>query len=206
MNDFDEQVRVLGAWALALHAVHDLANHGRDIREALPALMPSLVRFDRDEVRDYYDCSAPLNEGLVLLSELFGREPDTDILKHGMQVLFLEKKLSKNHEMTELLISRLRGLQRQAEHFFPAHDSVIAQAASIYQDTVGKVGARIMISGNPDYLQRPEIAAQIRALLLCAVRAGSLWRAYGGSRWQLMFSQRGVAEAAIRLYQEQALQ
>lgn len=205
MNDFDDQVCALGAWALALHAVHDLARHGRDIREALPALMPSLVRFHRQHVRDYYDCSAPLNEGLVLLSELFGREPDTDILKHGMQVLFLEKKLSKNHELMEVLLARLGGLQRQAEHFSPVHDGVIAQAASIYQDTVGKAGARIMVSGNPDYLQQADIAAQIRALLLCAVRAGSLWRAYGGSRWQLMFSQRGVAEAAVRLYQAQAL-
>lgn len=205
MNGFDAQVCALGAWALAIHAVYDLGHHGRDIREALPALMPSLLRFDRDEVRDYYDCSAPLNEGLVLLSELFGREPDTDILKYGMQVLFLEKKLSKNSELMQVLIGRLDGLQRQATHFSPLHDSVIAQAASIYQDTVGKVGARIMVTGNPDYLQRPEVAAQIRALLLCAVRAGSLWRAYGGSRWQLMFSQRGVAEAALRLYQAQAL-
>ncbi|MDO4777516.1 MAG: high frequency lysogenization protein HflD [Cardiobacteriaceae bacterium] len=206
MSDFDDQVCALGAWALALHAVHDFANHGRDIREALPALMPSLVRFNQAHVRDYYDCSAPLNEGLVLLSELFGREPETDILKYGMQVLFLEKKLSKNREMTGVLISRLQALQRQTGHFSPVHESVIAQAASIYQDTVGKVGARIMVSGNPDYLQQAEIAAQIRALLLCAVRAGSLWRAYGGSRWQLMFSRRGVAEAAIRLYQAQALQ
>lgn len=206
MSDFDEQVCALGAWALALHAVHDLANHGRDIREALPALMPSLLRFNCAHMCEYYDCSGPLNEGLILLSELFGREPDTDILKHGMQVLFLEKKLSKNREITSVLISRLRSMQCQAEHFFPTHENVIAQAASIYQDTVGKVGARIMVSGNPIYLQQTEIAAQIRALLLCAVRAGSLWRAYGGSRWQLMFSQRGVAETAIRLYQEHALQ
>ncbi|MDO5090486.1 MAG: high frequency lysogenization protein HflD [Cardiobacteriaceae bacterium] len=205
MNDFDEQVSALGAWALALHAVHDLAHHGRDIREALPALMPSLLRFDRTHVRDYYECSAPLNEGLVLVAELFGREPDTDILKHGMQVLFLEKKLGKNRELMGILITRLNRLQRQAEHFSPAHDSVIAQAASIYRDTVGKAGARILVNGKPEHLQRTDIAEQIRALLLCAVRAGSLWRSYGGSRWQLMFSQRGVAEAALRLYQAQAL-
>lgn len=205
MNDFDDQVCALGAWALALHAVHDLAEHGRDIREALPALMPSLVRFDRAHARDYYACSAPLNEGLVLVAELFGREPDTDILKHGMQVLFLEKKLSKNHELMDTLSTRLASLQRQAEHLSPTHDSVIAQAASLYRDTVGKAGARIIVNGKPEYLQRTDIAEKIRALLLCAVRAGSLWRGYGGSRWQLMFSQRGVAEAALRLYQTQAL-
>ena len=205
MNDFDAQIGALGAWALAIHAVHTLASSGQDLRDALPALMPSLVRTNCAELRDYYATGAPLNEGLMLASECFGRDADADILKHGMQVLFLEKKLAKNRDLMHTLITRLQGLQRQAEHFSPVHDSVIAQAASIYQDTVGKAGARIMVSGNPTHLQQPHLAEKIRALLLSAVRAASLWRAYGGSRWQLMFSQRGVAERAVALYQEGTL-
>ena len=205
MTQMDEQVCALAAWALAVHAVRDVAECGQDRRGALAALMPSLLRFDRDNIRDYYECGAALNEGLKLLADVFGREGDADTVKYGMQVLFLEKKLAKNRELMETLAVRLRSLQRQAGHFSPVHESVVAQAASIYQDTVGKAGARIMVSGNPVYLQQSQTAEMIRALLLCAVRAASLWRAEGGSRWQLMFAQRGVAENALRLYREGVL-
>lgn len=205
MNGFDEQVCALGAWALAVQAVHEVAARGRDERGALAVLMPSVVRFDQALVRDYYVCGAVLNEGLAVLSDFMGREADAEVLKYGMQVLFLEKMLSKNAALMRVLRSRLAGLQRQAAHFSPDHESVVAQAASVYQATVGQAGARIMVSGNPRFLQQQESAERIRALLLCAVRAAALWRAEGGSRWQLMFSQRGVAERARALYQEGAL-
>lgn len=205
MSGFDEQVCALGAWALAVHAVRDIAERGQDVRGALPALMPCLLRFDQGNIRDYFQCGTPLNEGLRLLGESFGRDGNVDAVKCGMQVLFLEKKLSKNRELMHTLVVRLRSLQRQAEHFSPEHDNITAQAASIYQDTVSKISPRIMVSGNPQYLQQNHFVEQIRALLLCAMRAAALWRAEGGSRWQLMLSQRGVAERAAALYREGAL-
>lgn len=205
MKAADEQVCALGAWALAIHAVRGVAESGRDKTEALPALMPSLVRFNQANIRDYFQCGVAMNDGLKLLAQCLGRGGDADVLKYGMQVLFLEKKLARNRELMHTLGVRLRSLQRQTEHFPPEHENVVAQAAAIYQDTVGKAGARIMVSGSPTYLQQSHVVEQIRALLLCAVRAASLWRAEGGSRWQLMFSQRGVAENAQRLYREGAL-
>ena len=205
MNDFDEQICALGAWALAVNAVHTLATHGRDQLDALPALMPSLLRFNCAQMRDYYEPGSALNSGLKRVNDFFGRDAEPDVLKYGMQVLFLEKKLAKNRDLVSTLITRLNSLQRQAEHYSPSHEAVIAQAASIYQDTVGKAGPRIMITGNPTYLQQNAVAEQIRALLLCGVRAASLWRGAGGSRWQMMFSQRGVAERALILYQQGAL-
>lgn len=205
MNAFDEQVCALGAWALAVHTVYEAANNGCDTDEVLSVLMPSLLRFNCAQMREYYESGLVLNEGLMRLADFFERDGQTDALKYGMQVMFLEKKLSRNRELMGVLLSRLNGLQRQAVHFPPGHDSMVAQAASIYQDTVGKVGTRIMVSGNPKYLQQAARAEAIRALLLCAVRAAALWRAEGGSRWQLMFSQRGVAERARALYREGAL-
>jgi len=32
-------------------------------------------------------------------------------------------------------------------------------------------------------------------LLLCGVRAASLWRTYGGNRWNLLFARRKLEEA-----------
>lgn len=38
------------------------------------------------------------------------------------------------------------------------------------------------------FLQQPNNAAKIRALLLAGIRSARLWRQLGGHRWQLVFS------------------
>ena len=40
---------------------------------------------------------------------------------------------------------------------------------------------------------RPEVVAEIRALLLAALRSAVLWRQMGGSYWDFMFRRRAMA-------------
>jgi high frequency lysogenization protein len=42
-----------------------------------------------------------------------------------------------------------------------------------------------MVQGNPVYLAQPPVVAEIRAILLCALRSAVLWRQLGGSQWDL---------------------
>jgi high frequency lysogenization protein len=53
----------------------------------------------------------------------------------------------------------------------------------------------VMVQGNPHYLGQPGVVAEIRAILLAAVRAAVLWRQLGGSYWDFLFSRRAMAAA-----------
>jgi high frequency lysogenization protein len=52
-----------------------------------------------------------------------------------------------------------------------------------------------MVQGNPHYLGQPGVVAEIRAILLAAVRAAVLWRQVGGSYWDFLFSRRAMVQA-----------
>jgi high frequency lysogenization protein len=50
------------------------------------------------------------------------------------------------------------------------------------------------VQGNPHYLQQPQVVAEIRALLLAALRSAVLWRQLGGSYWDFVFRRRAMME------------
>ncbi|MDA1076170.1 MAG: DUF489 family protein, partial [Proteobacteria bacterium] len=64
--------------------------------------------------------------------------------------------------------------------------------AYIYQDTLSKLGKRIQVVGDPTALQQARTAANIRSLLLAAVRFAWLWDQLGGRRWQLILRRRSL--------------
>jgi len=67
------------------------------------------------------------------------------------------------------------------------HPNVVANLASLYQDTISSFSFRIQVTGDPRHLQNSENAAKIRALLLAGIRSAMLWRQKGGKRWHLLF-------------------
>ena len=52
-----------------------------------------------------------------------------------------------------------------------------------------------MVQGNPHYLGQAGVVAEIRALLLSALRSAVLWRQLGGSMWDFVFRRRDLASA-----------
>ena len=55
-----------------------------------------------------------------------------------------------------------------------------------------------MVQGNPHYLGQAGVVAEIRALLLAAVRSAVLWRQTGGQYWDFLFSRKTMLEAVAR--------
>ena len=98
-----------------------------------------------------------------------------------------------------VLKERLHAAERQAEHYPVNHDNLIASFAATYQETASKAAGRILISGAPQWLRQPDMVNRIRALLLTGVRAAALWRAYGGSRYTLLFARDKVEKALQQL-------
>ncbi len=71
-----------------------------------------------------------------------------------------------------------------------------ARLAKLYSDNISPLRPRIIVEGNPNFLQQPTQVNQIRALLLAAIRSAVLWRQLGGSPWRMLFRQREYAMLA----------
>lgn len=195
-RDLRAQVMCLSALFLAIDGVRQLAHTGKVSGQVVNTLLPALVRYDCETISGYFGAVEPLNHGRELLLKLLEQDIETDYVRYSIQLMHVEKKLSKNRALMDELIHGLSGVRRQHEHYPLTHENIIANLASLYQRTASEAAPKIMIHGSPQYLQQKQTVEMIRALLLCAIRVVALWRANGGSRWQLMFSRQAIALAS----------
>ena len=70
------------------------------------------------------------------------------------------------------------------------HPDVLAALGSLYADTVSHLRPRVLVQGNPHYLGQAGVVAEIRAVLLAALRSAVLWRQLGGSLWDFLLRRR----------------
>ena len=56
-------------------------------------------------------------------------------------------------------------------------------------------GPRVLVQGNPHYLGQADVVAEIRAVLLAALRSAVLWRQMGGSLWDFVLRRRDLVAA-----------
>ncbi|KRG72916.1 DUF489 family protein, partial [Stenotrophomonas pavanii] len=90
--------------------------------------------------------------------------------------------------------------QRQAAELGDSGDpDGLASLGGPYAETISRLKPRVMVQGNPHYLGQAGVVAEIRALLLAAVRAAVLWRQLGGSYWDFLFGRKAMIEAVDRL-------
>ena len=75
------------------------------------------------------------------------------------------------------------------------HPDVLSSLGALYADTISHLRPRVMVQGNPHYLGQPGVVAEIRAILLAAVRSAVLWRQLGGTMWDFVLGRRQRLEA-----------
>ena len=73
---------------------------------------------------------------------------------------------------------------------------MLARLADTYASTVSQLQPRIMVQGEPDYLNTPANANRIRALLLAGMRSAVLWRQLGGHRLKLLWTRKRIVACA----------
>jgi high frequency lysogenization protein len=192
MNPIREQLISLGAVFESAVLVDKLARTGQVSEPAVVCLISSLlVRDPKDTLDVYGGDDLNLRDGYRALVGALERDPASlqrDPLRYALALLALERQLDKRPDMLNVMGSRLDQVQQQVEHFGPAHENVIANCASLYQDTISTFRQRIQVQGDMRHLQQTNNAAKIRALLLTGIRSARLWRQLGGHRWQMVFS------------------
>lgn len=202
----DEQAIGLAGLFQAAALVEQIATRGIVSQNNIETSIYSIMQLNPSSTEEIYgkpeDIAYSLHLGLQNLKDLVEKPSSAhnkDITRYALSMMHLEAKLSKNPEMLQTLSQRLSQIVEQARYFSPddpealqkpatfCHPNVIANIASLYQDTISTFNFRIQVTGDPRHLQNNENAAKIRALLLAGIRSSMLWRQKGGKRWHLLF-------------------
>jgi high frequency lysogenization protein len=199
MTNAEEQVVALGAIFEAAIQVDKLARTGQLSEGPVGCLLGSILERSPDDVMAIYGGSHHnIRQGIKALQAMLQRDTaalQRDALRYSMNLMTLERQLSKRDDMLSVLGQRIEQAGSQVEHFGIQHDNVAASLGSIYQDTLSTLKLRIQVHGDMRYLQQPDTANRIRALLLAGIRSARLWRQLDGHRWQLLISRKKLLDA-----------
>ncbi len=202
-----EQAVTLAAVFQACHLVDQLANTGGANNQQTEVCLSALLNQHPTSVTDLYGSEQALETGIEAMTTLLAKHQGTALytsntLIYALSVLTLERQLFDRPVMLKAIAEGIDNANRQAEHFSVTHSNVIANVASLYQQTLSTLQRRIQVKGNAIYLQQPGVAERIRCLLFAAVRSAYLWRQLGGKRYHLLFW-RGALIKALKNHHKQ---
>jgi high frequency lysogenization protein len=158
----------------------------------------SVFRIDADTPADVYGGIGSLRLGLETLVAQLGEVGKRDMVltRMAVQVLRLERTLVRRKDTLRALRTGIDGMRNVAAQAEAGQIDVSARLADLYAQTLSRLQPRVIVEGNPAYLQQASQVNQIRALLLAAVRAAVLWRQLGGTQLRLLFRRRQYAMMA----------
>ncbi len=196
-----ERVLALAGLFQAVSLVRAIAHESHCLEAPMAASIESLFRFDAVDAAAVFGGIRGVTHGLeVLQQQLAGRASrDLEISRYTATVMHLERKLGRNDQLLDKIHQGIVATERQASHYHPGHDAVIAGLAEVYRGTVGSLFPRVLVRGERNHLELPRNAERVRALLLAGIRAAVLWRQLGGRRIALIFGQKAMAEMAAHL-------
>ncbi len=197
---FDDRVLALAGIAQALQQVRRIAETGHSDGAVIRTAMDSVMRIDAPSPAAVYGDSHQLEPGLRLLRDYFGNQGKDELLPRlALSVMQLERRFVRERATVDKVQAGIARAAAQARELGdPAHPEVLGAMGGLYADTISQLKPRIMVQGNPHYLGQAGVVAEIRALLLAAVRSAVLWRQLGGSYWDFLFSRRAMLEAISR--------
>lgn len=201
-----DQALALAGLLHATHQVRRLAHEGRVDEEQFECAMRPVFELDPESVEAVYggpECRHNLLS--VLRAQLGGGEAGRDIeaTRYSATLMHLERKLSARDDLMQALREGLESARRQAEHFSITHENVTARLADLYANTISSLQPKVMVQGDPRYLQETHVANRVRALLLAGMRSTVLWRQCGGSRLKLILGRNRLMRAAAEIDAEQ---
>lgn len=201
---FSDRVIALAGAFQALSLVQQSARSGIADDRPLTVCVRSVLRIDAPTAMEVYGNIHELRLGLQTLQGHLARSPDADfeVGRYWMGVMALERKLNKQRQHLDAIANGLPPLVARAEAEGVIASDVIEGLAELYKQNVSTLTPRIMVSGEPRYLNDPTTANRIRALLLAAIRAVVLWRQVGGTRLGLLFSSKPLLGATSELLRD----
>jgi len=199
-TDQDQLIALAGIFQAA-YLTDQIANSGMADASAINTSIYSLFQIDAESVSAVYDGVENLQIGLRQLDKEMEsiNLQGSEITRYVLTLMHLEQKLSKNPRMIKQITDAINLATQRLDHFPMLHSNIIALLADSYASTISTLQPRIMVNGEPEYLQNSDNANKIRALLLAGIRSTMLWRQCGGSRIKLLFNRKKTIKQAQRL-------
>jgi len=188
-KSLSERTIALAGVYQAAYLVHQIATRGMTDSAALEASIKSVFKLDAPTTEAVFGDVGGVITGLSTLKrQLSEKQADTiQITQYVVTLLHLERKLARQPDILERIATGIRQAQQQSEHFSVTHENVLANLAETYKNTISTLTPRVVVQGEHGYLNNPDNANKVRAILLAGIRAAVLWSQCGGSRWQILF-------------------
>lgn len=196
MSAMDDRVLALAGLLQALRQVRQIAETGQADADVVGTALDSVFRIDAASPADVYGGEAAVGPGLQLLQDYFGSQvQDEQLPRLALAVLQLERRFAREDVTARKVHEGILAVAPSAERLGSGHPDVLSALGSLYAETVSHLRPRVMVQGNPHYLGQANVVAEIRAVLLAALRSAVLWRQLGGSLWDFVLRRRDIAEA-----------
>lgn len=204
-SDLDRTI-ALGGIYQAVSLVQQIAQRGIADSDAMAGSINSLFQLNPVGVAEVFGEPDGVKQGLrILYKQLSGEvQRDNELTGYLLSLIQLERKLSKDDNKMQLIKQGIEQTQARLIHFSTLHTNIIASLAEIYTQNISNLQPRIMVKGEPVYLQNPDNINRIRSLLLAGIRAAILWRQTGGRRRTFLFARKTYVEQAKRLLNQLA--
>jgi high frequency lysogenization protein len=206
MTQASDRTLALAAVYQAATLVDSMAQTGTADSEAVSRSLYSLFQQNPASAADVYGGIQGVKLGLMALRKQL-TAPDREKLqipKYALSLLVLAGKLGKDQETLDIISEGIQQAQQKLSLYDHDHSNQIAAMADLYRQSISNISPRIMVKGQPLFLQNPDTQNRIRALLLAGIRSAVLWRQLGGSRLQLLFSRKRIVAETEELLQELA--
>lgn len=192
-----ERVLALAGMAQALQQVRRIAETGQSDAAVVATAIDSVFRIDAESPLAIYGDASALQPGLRLVREYLGNSSDDPLLpKLALAVMQIERSFIGDAQAVQQVQRGIASLAPSATHLGSAHPDILAGLGSLYAGTISQLRPRVMVQGNPHYLGQANVVAEIRSILLAALRSAVLWRQLGGSFWDFLLRRRDMLEAA----------
>jgi high frequency lysogenization protein len=195
MTASDERILALAGLSQALQQVRRIADTGQADAAILATALDSVFRIDADSAAEVYGGVSAVRPGLLLLRSHFRNEARDELLPRlALAVLQLERRF-EHHAMSVQVRDGIAALAPSAARLGSTHPEVLAALGSLYAGTVSHLRPRVLVQGNPHYLGQATVVAEIRAVLMAALRSAVLWRQLGGSLWDFLLRRKEMVAA-----------
>lgn len=210
-TDKDRTLALAGIFQAAA-LVQSLARTGQAAQDSMQASIQSLFLIDADDVPGVFSGVSGVSHGLEVLSGYIGQnksQENIEVLGYVFTLMHLTKKFLRNSQMVDHVAENIQTLQRQKDYFDTVNSdetspnsTVISRLAELYTETISTLQPRIIVKGEPTWLQQEAVVEKIRSLLLAGLRAAVLWNQVGGGRLQFLFRRKRYAAMADSLRME----
>ncbi|CAK0773150.1 High frequency lysogenization protein HflD homolog [Gammaproteobacteria bacterium] len=182
-----------------------VANRGLAESSSMEASILSLFQTQPDTVVAVFDGGATgVGTGLrQILALIEGHKPrDTEQLRYVLDLMRLERKLTSRPAMLAQIADGIEQARPLLDNYPPLHAIILSELADLYTQTISELRPRILVHGEPAYLQMTQNVNRIRSLLLAGIRAAMLWYQVGGRQWRTFLFPGRVRAAARDLLGE----